>query len=146
MRRRHRFGILLAGTVLVFSPLLVQPFSAQTAAAKAADNRPIPRLADGHVSFESPAGEKGVWNRQDYHALLPETPDEVALRDRGGNPDPPTPPGLKRKVSEVPFQPWAKSLWMYRQTHEFEPYTRCKPDSGFRNKATPYGTDYDKVP
>ncbi|HVH26910.1 MAG TPA: hypothetical protein VM818_09130 [Vicinamibacterales bacterium] len=145
MLRRHRLEAVLAlGCCLVLSPALTPAADAQTAAAKA-DNRPIPRLADGHVSFEAPPGEKGVWNRQDYRALLPEKPEEIALRDRSGNGND-GPPGLKRKVSEVPFQPWAKALWMYRQTHEFEPYTRCKPAGGFRNMATPYGTEFVQVP
>jgi hypothetical protein len=145
MRRRIHFGTLLAaGTMLVLSPVLTQPSVAQAPAAKT-DDRPIPRLSDGHVSFEAPPGEKGVWNRQDYRALLPEKPDEIALRDRTGNGND-GPPGLKPKVSAVPFQPWAKALWMYRQTHEFEPYTRCKPAGGFRNMATPYGTEFVQVP
>ena len=151
MRRRHRLGTLLAaGAVLVLSPILASPSAAQTAAQAAAAkdaNKPIPRLSDGHVSFEPPDGEKGVWNRQDYHAITPEKPDEIALRDRGGN-GPPVegPEGLKPKVSAIPFQPWAKALWMYRQTHEIEPYARCKPAGGFRNMATPYGTEFVQVP
>ena len=145
MRRRHRFGtLLMAGTVMVLSPMLARPSLAQTAAAKP-DTRPIPRLADGHVSFEAPPGEKGVWNRQDYRAILPEKPEEIALRDRGGSSDD-GPAGLKPKFSAVPFQPWAKSVWMYRQTHEIEPYARCKPAGGFRNMATPYGTEFVQLP
>jgi len=147
MRGRNRIATLLAGAVLVLTPVLTQPSSAQTAAPKKDDNKPIPRLSDGHPSFGAADGEKGVWNRTDYHAFLPTTPEEIAARDRGGN-DRNPPPGadLKVKVSAVPFQPWAKSLWMYRQTHEFEPYTRCKPAGGFRNMATPYGTEFVQVP
>jgi hypothetical protein len=137
--RRHRFG-LAAGALLLLSPGLA---FAQAANAKP-DNRPIPRLSDGHVSFEVVVGERGVWNRTDYRPMIPTTPDEVALRDRNGNDDDKNP--LKPKASEVPFQPWAKSLFLYRQTHEFEPYTRCKPAGGFRNMATPYGTEFVQVP
>jgi hypothetical protein len=145
MRRRHRFGILLAaGTLLGLLPVLIQPALAQTAAAKAAANRPIPRLADGHVSFEAPPGEKGVWNRGDYRPMVPQKPEEIALRDRNGNNDDPT--NMKPKVGDVPFQPWAKALFLYRQTHEIEPYTRCKPAGGFRNMATPYGTEFVQLP
>jgi len=97
------------------------------------------------VSFEAPPGEKGVWNRQDYRPFIPTNVEETALRDRGSK-DNDGPPGLKPKVSEVPFQPWAKSLFLYRQTHEIEPYGRCKPAGGFRNMATPYGTEFVQVP
>ena len=149
MRRQHRFGAALAaGALLVLAPVLARPSLAQGgrgAAANANDNRPIPRLPDGHVSFEAPPGEKGVWNRQDYRPLLPTTLAETALRDRGGRAND-GPAGLKPKGSEVPFQPWAKSLFLYRQTHEIEPYGRCKPAGGFRNMATPYGTEFVQVP
>ena len=149
MRRRYRFGVALAvGTLLILSPVLTQPSFAQAARqpANAKDeNRPIPRLPDGHVSFEAPPGEKGVWNRQDYRPFIPTTVEETALRDRNGNNND-GPPGLKPKASEVPFQPWARSLFLYRQTHEIEPYGRCKPAGGFRNMATPYGTEFVQVP
>jgi hypothetical protein len=147
MRRRNRIATLLAGTMLILTPVLTQPSSAQTAAPKKDDNKPIPRLSDGHPSFGAAPGEKGVWNRQDYHAFMPTKPEEIAARDRGGN-GPPVegPKDLKPNVDTIPFQPWAKSLWMYRQTHEFEPYTRCKPAGGFRNMATPYGTEFVQVP
>jgi len=149
MRRQHRVGaVLAAGAFLVLTPMLTQSAFAQAAGqgANAKDaNRPIPRLPDGNVSFEAPPGEKGVWNRQDYRPFIPTNVEETALRDRGGNNDD-GPPGLKPKVSEVPFQPWAKALFLYRQTHEIEPYGRCKPAGGFRNMATPYGTEFVQVP
>jgi hypothetical protein len=149
MRRQYRFGAALAvGALLVLAPMLARPSSAQAARGAAAakdDNRPIPRLPDGHVSFEAPPGEKGVWNRQDYRPFIPTTIEETALRNRNGNNDD-GPPGLKPKASEVPFQPWARSLFLYRQTHEIEPYGRCKPAGGFRNMATPYGTEFVQVP
>ena len=150
MRRQHHIGAVLAtGAFLILTPALAQPSFAQAARQPAAaakdDNRPIPRLPDGHVSFEAPPGEKGVWNRQDYRPFIPTTVDETALRDRAGNNND-GPPGLKPKASDVPFQPWARSLFLYRQTHEIEPYGRCKPAGGFRNMATPYGTEFVQVP
>jgi len=119
MRRQHRVGVVLAaGAFLALAPVLTQPAFGQAARqANADDNRPIPRLPDGTVSFEAPPGEKGVWNRQDYRPFIPTNLEETALRDRGSKDDD-GPPGLKPKVSEVPFQPWAKSLFLYRQTHE----------------------------
>ena len=130
-------------TVLILSPVWTQPIFAQDADTPAAV-RPAPQLPDGHVSFGALPGEKGVWNRGDYRSVMPENPEEVALRDRGRIREDPS--GLKPKFSEVPFQPWAASLYLYRQTHEVEPYGRCKPAGGFRNMAIPYGTDIVQVP
>jgi len=151
MRRRYCFGVALAvGMLLVLSPALTRSSFAQAARQANAkdDNRPIPRLPDGHVSFEAPPGEVGVWNRQDYRPMLPTKLEETALRDRerAANAANDGPPGLKPKFSDVPFQPWSKALFLYRQTHEIEPYGRCKPAGGFRNMATPYGTEFVQVP
>ena len=86
MRRQHRVGAALAvGALLTLSPALTQQSFAQAANpranAKEDANRPIPRLPDGHVSFEAPPGETGVWNRQDYRPFLPTNLDETALRE-----------------------------------------------------------------
>ncbi len=139
--RRHRFYPAWAVTVLLLSPVLTLPALAQDFDAAAAAVQPTPRFSDGQVNLQVLAGEKGVWNRQDYRLILAETEEQTADRDlRGGRDD--GPPGLKPKFSEVPFQPWAESLFIYRQTHEIEPYTRCKPAGGARNMATPYGTEF----
>jgi hypothetical protein len=122
---------------LVLSSLLAQPILAQ-------DDRPIPRLPNGDVSFEAPPGENGVWNRTDYRPIVPELPEQIALRNL--NRDPADPQGLKPLFSDVPFQPWAAELFLWRQEHEIEPYGRCKPTGGFRNIAVPYGTDIVQVP
>lgn len=106
--------------------------------------RPIPRMDDGTISFEAPPGETGVWNRGDYRSIVPDTPEQVALRNRGRNREDPS--GLKPNFSEVPFQPWAEAAYMWRQEHEIEPYGRCKPTGGFRNMVIPYGTDIVQVP
>jgi hypothetical protein len=146
MQRRRRFGAaVLTGTVLVLASLLTQSSFAQTTEAKAAAKRPIPRLPDGHPSFGPPPGEKGVWDRGDHRPFVPEKPEQIALRDRGGN-DQGDPTGMKPKFSQVPFQPWARELTLYRQTHEIAPYTRCKPAGGFRNMASPYGTEFVQAP
>jgi hypothetical protein len=119
MRRQYRFGAALAvGALLVLAPMLARPSSAQAARGAAAakdDNRPIPRLPDGHVSFEAPPGEKGVWNRQDYRPLLPTTLAETALRDRNGNNND-GPPGLKPKGSETFPAVGKVSLCIVRRT------------------------------
>jgi hypothetical protein len=143
--RRNRLSTAFA---LVCLLSLAQAAFAQgnRGAANPNANRPIPRNPDGTVSFAPPAGERGVWDRQDYRAILPETKEQAALRDREGQRQDNGPEGLKPNYSEVPFQPWAESLYMFRQTHEGEPYIRCKPGGGFRAMATPYGTDIVQVP
>jgi hypothetical protein len=127
-------------SALIFAATLAQPLLAQ----EAASTRPIPRLENGWVSFEALPGEKGVWNRGDYRAIVPETEAQTALRDtfgRGSNPL-----NLKPLHGQVPFQPWAEEVYLWRQIHEIEPYGRCKPTGGLRNLSVPYGTDIVQVP
>lgn len=135
-------GTLKILSVLILSSALVQPLLAQDGATVPA--RPIPRLPSGEVSLEAPQGELGVWNRGDYRSIVPETEVQTALRDRG-RPDGGNPMNLKPLFSAVPFQPWAETVYLYRQEHEIEPYGRCKPTGGFRNMAVPYGTDIVQV-
>ena len=52
----------------------------------------------------------------------------------------------KPKLSEVPFQPWARALYAYRQQTQFEPHTRCKPSGGSRQFLTPYGVEFVDMP
>lgn len=139
--RSHFPGTLRVLSALLVSTALAQPLLAQEGAGSA---RPIPRLANGWVSFEAPAGEKGVWNRGDYRSIVPENEEQTALRDtfgRGSNPL-----DLKPLYGDVPFQPWAEQLYLWRQVHEIEPYGRCKPTGGLRNLSVPYGTDIVQVP
>lgn len=144
--RRYQFGALMVvGCLLMLTPWLTGTSFAQNENGSAT-TQAIPRLPDGTVSFAPPRGEIGVWNRQDYRSIIPETEEQTALRDRGGRNNDDGPEGLKPNFSAVPFQPWAESLYMFRQTHEAEPYARCKPNGGFRNMATPYGTDIVQVP
>lgn len=44
-------------------------------------------------------------------------------------------------IDEVPFQPWARALYDYRQATftKDDPHTRCKPSGGPRMFHTPYG-------
>lgn len=60
----------------------------------------------------------------------------------------PTDPFLasKPRLSQIPFQPWARSLFAERVLRRQEPYTRCKPASGARQVATAYGTQFLDVP
>jgi len=52
------------------------------------------------------------------------------------------------KVSEVPFQPWARAVYEYRQnaTTKDDPHVRCKPSGGPRMFHTPYGFEFIDMP
>ena len=148
--RRHRFGAALgAATVLTLLPMLIEPCVAQRRGASPLSGRQAPRFPDGRVNLGSTPKEKGLWIAIDNRLAIPESPEDVADRDVLRDPAAGVPPEVrfpKLKVSQVPFQPWAGALFTYRQHHEFEPYTRCKPAGGLRMVATAYGTDFIEVP
>ena len=78
-------------------------------------SEPAPRDASGRVLLGSKPGERqGLW--------LP-GPAQIA------------------NAKDVPFQPWAKALYDFRQTTELEPHTRCKASGGPRQMVTPYGVE-----
>ena len=101
--------------------------------------RPTPHWPDGRVNLGPLPGEKGVWEGNAGATL--------ATNERGiDNPLLNLPTNLK--VSEVPFQPWARALYAYRQanTTKDDPHTRCKPSGGPRLFHTPYGFEFVDVP
>ncbi len=120
--------------------LLLSALPLHLSAQQSESARPIPRLPYGDISFEAPPGESGVWNRGDYRSVVPDIKEHAALRNinRWDSPDP---SGLKPLFTDVPFQPWARELYLWRQQHEIEPYGRCKPTGAYRNIVVPYGTD-----
>jgi hypothetical protein len=95
--------------------------------------RPIPRWQDGRVSFGPSPGEKGHWIRQG-RAQLASNPESVIAAGPGGL-------STNLKLADVPFQPWARKLYEYRQaTFERDaPHSRCKPSPGPRQVGTAYG-------
>ena len=50
------------------------------------------------------------------------------------------------KYETIPFQPWAKALYDFRQTNELEPHTRCKASGFSRQFETPYGVEFVNLP
>ena len=52
------------------------------------------------------------------------------------------------KIDDVPWQPWAKALYLFRQaeTTKDDPHVRCKPSGGPRMFHTPYGTEFVDAP
>jgi len=92
------------------------------------------------------SGEKGLWH-PNGRPILSEPETDPAIKDgqgRGAFSGPPFPG--KPKQSEVPFQPWAKALYEYREANLFEPHTRCKPSGGPRQFITPGGTEFVDIP
>jgi len=85
----------------------------------AVPSKPTPRWPDGHPRLGAPTPEeKGIWG--------------ACCGSLSNN--------------ATPFQPWAKALYDYRRTNEFEPHTRCKPSGGARQFVTPYGTELVEMP
>jgi len=119
---------------------------AQRNAAAAAPGRAAPRWPDGRVNFGPVPGETGLWNAQGAQLARPDVPADFGLFAA------PREEGLdefqlsKPKLSQIPFQPWARALFADRVQTRFEPYTRCKPSAGARLIATAYGTQFLDMP
>ncbi len=92
-------------------------------AAKQQPNRPsepAPRDASGKIIIGSLPGERqGLW-----------VPGPAQIAD----------------PKDVPFLPWAKAVYDFRQTTELEPHTRCKASGGPRQFVTPYGVEITDIP
>jgi hypothetical protein len=111
--------------------------------------RPAPRWPDGHINLGAvPGGEMGLWDATPTQVPLarPDAAGDFGLFAADARE--PTDPFLasKPKLSQIPFQPWARSLFDNRVLGRQEPYTRCKPSSGARQVATAYGTQLLEVP
>ena len=95
----------------------------------AAPALPTPRTPDGKVILGTKAGENALWFPAGGGG------------ERFVNADDAAPVAGKLKVSEIPFQPWARALYDYRVVNQLEPHTRCKPSGGPRQFLTPYGVE-----
>jgi len=120
----------------------------------------LPAMAFGQSgagTLATPPGERGVW-------VPPNAGDERLVELDSANPAPANlfaieanpllriprvaetgivdPSFRKATVSEIPFQPWAKAMYAYRQENQLEPHTRCKPSGGPRQFLTPYGVEF----
>ncbi len=74
---------------------------------------PTPHFKDGTINLSAAPGEKGFWNV-----------GTTSVYGRG------LPGNLT--VEQIPFQPWAKALFQYRQATNTkdDPHARCVPDGG----------------
>jgi len=100
---------------------------------------PAPRLPDGRINLGSQHGEVGLWFPLYGVTERLANPDDISAADSARFQDRP-------KLSEVPFQPWARELYSYRRGNQFEPHTRCKPSAGPRQFLTPYGVEFVDLP
>jgi hypothetical protein len=108
--------------------------------------KPTPRGADGRPILGPPPGELGVWLPGAGTFADPDTPRRGGAPFPGGFTGDAAGAPKKPKLSEVPFQPWARALYDYRQQTQFEPHTRCKPSGGARQFLTPYGVEFVDMP
>jgi len=103
-------------------------------------SRPTPHFADGTVNFGPMPGEKGDWAGNAGSTLA--TNIGRGLDNNLIN----LPTNLK--IPDVPFQPWARALYDYRQSKltADDPHVRCKASGGPRLYHTPYGFEIVQVP
>lgn len=101
--------------------------------------RPTPHLPDGRVDLGPLPGEKGVWEGNAGATLATNV---KGLDNARMN----LPTNLK--IADVPFQPWARAVYEYRQatTTKDDPHVRCKPSGGSRMFHTPYGMEFLDLP
>src|SRR5882672_453216 len=93
------------------------------------DTRPAPRWPDGHINLGAvPGSEMGLWDATPTQIPLarPDVASDFGLFAADARE--PGDPFLaaKPKLSQIPFQPWARSLFAARVLTRQEPYTRCK--------------------
>ena len=103
-------------------------------------SRPTPHWPDGRLNLGPMPGEKGVWEGNAGATLATNPPGGL------DNPTMFLPTNLK--ISEVPFLPWARALYQYRQTSttKDDPHVKCKPSGGPRMFHTPYGFEFLDFP
>jgi len=104
----------------------------------AAAHEPTPRWPDGQARLGPPPGKKGYWNAPSANALVDSSAGKIAMNGDG----------VLKNLSDVdraaPFQPWAKSVYEYRQRTllKDDPLTRCLPPGGPRQFQMPNGFQF----
>jgi hypothetical protein len=88
------------------------------------------------VNFGTQPGEKGLWEGNAGATLATNPPGGL------DNPSMYLPTNLK--LDDVPWQPWARAVYDYRQaeTTKDDPHVRCKASGGPRMFHTPYGFEF----
>ena len=121
---RKRLVLALAGLALL--PSLGE---AQTSAET--EVMPTPRLPNGQVNLGLPPGQKGFWGRSGS-----------IYGDRGLS------HASNLALEEVPFQPWARALYDYRDANNAadDPHARCMPPGPTRAVETVNGFEILQMP
>jgi hypothetical protein len=98
---------------------------------------PTPRWPDGHVRLGPPPGQKGYWDG-DSNNLTDRTAGNFTMSKEG------ILTNLADADRVAPLQPWAKSVYEYRQRTllKDDPFTRCLPPGGPRQFQTPHGFQF----
>src|SRR5687767_10600964 len=142
---RHRFVVVVAGVVCVvcLSPVLGGLLLAQAPAAAPATQKPtVPRGQSTNITRREPPSDKPAPRSAAGKILLGgATPTAKGLwTPQFGILDP------ILEANKVPFKPWAKALYDYRQSNELEPHARCKASGTARQFLTPYGVEFVELP
>jgi len=137
--REIKTGRIRVAIALTLSSLSIATASAQPPDQSTEQVRPAPRWPDGRISFTGPAGEIGNWDGRPTSTLAN---NSGRLSDSRVN----LPTNLS--LEDVPFQPWAREAYEYRQATftKDDPHTRCKPSGGARMFHTPYGFEILDLP
>jgi hypothetical protein len=102
-----------------------------------------PRWPDGQINLGQAEGEPpGLWEVGPTNIPLARADKASDFGLFAADMREPTDPfsASKPKLSQIPFQPWARALFANRVQIRNEPYVRCKPSAGARQVATAYGT------
>ena len=140
MRNRLESGVTtaIALAIVVLLPVLSNAQApagrGRGAAPRSRRHRPgrPPRLPNGQINLGAVAGQKGFWNSFNGQ-----------LVGKTGNALP-----TNLDISEVPFRPWAKALYEYRDLRDGldDPHARCQPAGGLRFLTAPNGTEFLQDP
>ena len=125
---------LTVSIALALGVVLAAPASAQDGGV----DRPAPRFADGTIDLGPAPGETGMWTPSGLVQLAANPNATNGLNSLEEN----------LHIDQVPFKPWARALYDYRQTNfeKDDPHTRCNPSGGPRQFMTPYGNEFVQLP
>jgi hypothetical protein len=117
------FRLTLLGSLALLAACSQQPAAEDSASTTTAATapatqpteagiKPAPRLANGMVNLGLAAGERGFWG------------SSGSIYGRGR-----LSAATNLLIEEVPFQPWAKALYEFRQANneKDDPHSRCLP-------------------
>jgi hypothetical protein len=113
--------------------------------APPAPSKAAPRWPDGRINLGLVEGDPpGLWEVTPTSVPLARADQASDFGLFAADMREPTDPFLrsKPKLSQIPFQPWARALFANRVQIRNEPYVRCKPAAGARQVATAYGTQF----